>query len=63
MADTGISAATTLTVIGRVAIDPLAEVDLAIDAAGDLLAIDSAGDVLIVTPAATWPGKSAEESV
>ncbi len=49
----------TLTIIGKTADDPLAEVDLAIDAQGDLLEIDSEGDVIMVEPAVDWTGKSA----
>ncbi len=63
MADIGASATATVTVLGMGAADPLAEVDLAIDAGGDLLNIDSSGDVLIVTPATVWTGKSAAETV
>lgn len=48
-------------VIGKTADDPLAEVDLAIDAEGDLLGIDAQGDVLMVSPAVTWTGKAASE--
>jgi hypothetical protein len=51
----------TLTVIGKTADDPLAEIDLAVDAQGDLLDIDSEGDVLMVEPAATWVGKAADQ--
>jgi hypothetical protein len=51
----------TLTIIGKIADDPLAEVDLAIDAQGDLLEIDSEGDVLMVEPAVVWVGKAADQ--
>jgi hypothetical protein len=63
MADVGASASATVTVIGLIAGDPLAEVDLAIDAIGDRLNIDAAGDDLIVTPAVTWIGATASEAV
>jgi hypothetical protein len=53
----------TITVVGATPSTLGQEVDLAIDAAGDLLNIDSAGDHLIVTPGVTWTGKSASETV
>jgi hypothetical protein len=43
--------------------DPLREVDLEIDAEGDLLEIDEAGHRLIVQPAVVWTGKTASEEV
>jgi hypothetical protein len=63
MATTGQAISATVTVAGRIAADPLAEVDLAIDAGGDLLTIDGAGDDLIVSAAVTWAGATASEAV
>lgn len=48
---------------GRTASPSTAEVDLAIDAAGDLLQIDPAGDVLLVSRAITFTGGSASAVV
>jgi hypothetical protein len=53
---TGVSAAITLSATGLTASPFNGEVDLAIDAGGDLLTIDSAGDALIVTGAITVTG-------
>jgi len=63
MADVGASASQTITVIGQRVTDPLREVDLAIDAAGDLYDIDAAGDHLVLEPAVTWVGQTASEAV
>jgi hypothetical protein len=56
---TGTSAALTVTFTGVTASPFNSEVDLAIDAAGDLLEIDPAGDPLIVTGAITFTGGTA----
>ena len=63
MSSTGNTAAQTVSIIGRLVADPLAEVDLAIDPQGDLLLIDPGGDVLMVSPAVTWTGTTASEAV
>lgn len=55
----GSTAALTMSATGLTASPFNAEVDLAIDAGGDLLAIDPAGDALIVTGAITFTGGSA----
>ena len=56
---TGVTAATTLSAAGLTASPFNSEVDLAIDAGGDLLTIDPAGDALIVTGAITFSGGTA----
>ncbi len=48
---------------GMAAIGMAGEVDLEIDAAGDLLQIDPAGDVLEVSPGVTFTGMSAAVGV
>jgi hypothetical protein len=55
----GATAAITLSATGLTASPFNSEVDLAIDAGGDLLTIDSAGDALIVTGAITFTGGAA----
>lgn len=56
---TGVTAALAAGATGLTASPFNSEVDLAIDAGGDLLTIDSAGDVLIVTNAITFSGGTA----
>jgi hypothetical protein len=56
-------AAVALTFGGMAAVDPLAEIDLVIDPAGDNLAVNPAGDVLAVRAATTWAGKTADLAV
>jgi hypothetical protein len=56
---TGTSASLTLTVTGVTASPFNSEVDLAIDAGGDLLTIDSASDALVVATAITFTGGTA----
>jgi hypothetical protein len=63
LADVGASASQTITAIGQRVTDPLREVDLAIDAEGDLYDMDPAGDHEIIQPAVTWPGATASEAV
>jgi hypothetical protein len=63
MADVGTSATLTITAAGTAVASPLGEVDLAIDAGGELLEIDGAGDVLVVADAVAWTGKSAAQDV
>lgn len=64
MSTTGASAAVTVSsVIGQPVGDPLREVDLAIDAAGDLMNIDAAGHHMIVQATVTWAGQSASQEV
>jgi hypothetical protein len=53
------AASITVSVTGLTASPFNSEVDLAIDAGGDLLAIDPAGDALIVTGAVTFTGGTA----
>ena len=60
---TGTSASLTVTVAGATASPFNSEVDLAIDAVGDLLTIDASGDDLIVTGAITFAGGTAALSV
>ena len=59
----GATAVVVLTFTGRAALDPIREVDLIVDDAGDPLAIDPAGDPLVVTPAVLWTGRTASESL
>ena len=56
---TGTSAALIVTFTGVTASPFNGEVDLSIDAAGDLLEIDAAADALIVTAAITFTGGTA----
>jgi len=56
---TGLTASIAVTFTGVTASAANAEVDLAIDPAGDLLTIDPAGDVLIVTPGVGFTGATA----
>jgi len=56
---TGTTASLTVSAAGLTASPYNSEVDLAIDAGGDLLAIDPAGDVLIVAGAITFTGGTA----
>jgi len=46
---------------GCLALDPLAETDLAIDANQDALEIEAAGGVLLVSPQVTWIGHPAAD--
>jgi hypothetical protein len=56
---TGVTASLTVSATGLTASPFNGEVDLAIDAAGDLLTIDPTGDVLIVTAGITFTGGTA----
>jgi hypothetical protein len=61
MATTGESASSVADVAGASASTTGQEIDLAIDAGGDLLAIDGSGDPLIVSTAPFFVGRSAVE--
>jgi hypothetical protein len=56
---TGLAVSTVVNVTGLTASPFNGEVDLAIDAGGDLLTIDAAGDALIVTGAIAFTGGTA----
>jgi len=56
---TGVTAALTVSATGQTTSPFNGEIDLAIDAGGDLLTIDAAGDALIVTGAITFAGGTA----
>ena len=66
MGRSGRSGAFSLSFVGRAALDPLAEVDLEIDAAepaeGDPLTTGPIGSPLVVTAAVSWTGRTASES-
>lgn len=68
MARFGQTAALPLTFTGRLALDPLAEVDLDIAASGidpleiDPPTLDGGPDPLIVTAAVLWTGRTASET-
>ena len=56
---TGTTASITIGATGQTASPFNGEVDLAIDASGDLLTIDAAGDALIAAGAITFTGLTA----
>ena len=64
MATTGASAALSVVLAGKNDWSPILEIDLAIDAAGNLLLIDAAGNILMVLAGNNnWTGQTAAMGV